>query len=132
MRPWTRTGAGRGRVVTVSPKIKAIIEAHAAPGGPLFADPDGKAWNLKDFTEGAFYPVLEAVGIENPMVEIGGGKLRHKYTPHTCRHTFATLLKRAAGADKDKQELIGHASPEMLRYYQDTPLDDLRAITDAL
>ena len=127
-----KTDAGRGRVVTVSPKIKAIIEAHAAPGGPLFADPDGKAWNLKDFTEGAFYPALEAVGIENPMVEIGGGKLRHKYTPHTCRHTFATLLKRTGGADADKQELIGHASPEMLRYYQDTPLDDLRAITDAL
>jgi 5-methyltetrahydrofolate--homocysteine methyltransferase len=82
--------------------------------------------------EKAIVPALEEIGIPNPMVEIGGGKLRHKYTPHTCRRTFATLLKRVAGADKDKQELIGHASPEMLRYYQDTPLDDLRAITDAL
>ena len=62
----------------------------------------------------------------------GGWKLRHKYTPHTCRHTFATLMKRVEGADKDKQELIGHASAEMLRYYQDAPLDDLRKITDAI
>jgi len=127
-----KTAAGKGRTVTVSPKIKAIVEAHAAAGGPLFADPDGKAWTLKDFTESAFYPALEGAGIDNPMVEIGGGKLRHKYTPHTCRHTFATLMKRVEGADKDKQELIGHASPEMLRYYQDAPLDDLRRITDAI
>ena len=56
------------------------------------------------------FPALEAIGIDNPIVEIGGGKKRHKYTPHSCRHTFATLLKRVAGADKDKQELIGHAS----------------------
>ena len=41
-------------------------------------------------------------------------------------------LKRVAGADKDKLELIGHASAEMLRYYQDVSLDDLRKITDAL
>lgn len=41
-------------------------------------------------------------------------------------------MKRVEGADKDKQELIGHASAEMLRYYQDAPLDDLRKITDAI
>jgi integrase len=72
------------------------------------------------------------VGIDNPIVEIAGGKKRHKYTPHTCRHTFATLMKRVPGADKDKQELIGHASAEQLRYYQDAPLDDLRKITNAI
>ena len=127
-----KTAAGRGRVVTVSPKIKAIVEAQAAAEGPLFPAQDGKPWGLKDFTEAAFYPLLAAVGIDNPMVEVGGGKLRHKYTPHSCRHTFATLMKRVAGADKDKQELIGHASADMLRYYQDAPLDDLRRITDAL
>ena len=98
----------------------------------LCKDADGAPWELKDFTENAFYPALEKIGIDNPLVEIGGGKLRHKYTPHTCRHTFATLLKRVDGADKDKQELIGHASPEMLRYYQDAPVDDLRRITDKI
>ena len=74
-----------------------------------------------------FYPALEAIGIENPV-----DNSRHKYTPHSCRHTFATLMKRVNGADKDKQELIGHASPEMLRYYQDVNVDDLRKITDAI
>ena len=42
------------------------------------------------------------------------------------------MMKRVTGADKDKQELIGHASAEMLRYYQDVNVDDLRKITDAI
>lgn len=127
-----KTDAGKGRAVTISPKIKTLVADRVASGGPLFQEKPGKAWPLKRYTEEAFYPALEAIGIDNPMVTIGGGKLRHKYTPHSCRHTFATLLKRVAGADKDKQELIGHASAEMLRYYQDAPVDDLKRITDAL
>lgn len=127
-----KTEAGRGRVVTISPKIKAIVERLAASGGHLCKDADGKAWPLKKFTEEAFYPALEKIGIDNPMVEVGGGKLRHKYTPHTCRHTFATLMKKVAGADKDKQALIGHSSAEMLRYYQDAPVADLKEITDKI
>lgn len=127
-----KTDAGKGRAVTISPKIKTLVADRVASGGPLFLEKPGKGWTLKRYTEEAFYPALEAIGIDNPMVTIGGGKLRHKYTPHSCRHTFATLLKRVAGADKDKQELIGHASAEMLRYYQDAPVDDLKKITDAL
>ena len=127
-----KTDAGRGRCVTISPKLKAILARLAASDGPLCRDGDGNAWTLKKFTEEAFYPALDAIGIDNPLVEVGGGKLRHKYTPHTCRHTFATLMKRVQGADKDKQALIGHASPEMLRYYQDAPVEDLRHITDQI
>ena len=41
-------------------------------------------------------------------------------------------MKRVGGADKDKLELIGHTSTEMLRHYQDVDYADLRAITDAL
>ena len=129
----SKTQAGRGRCVTISPKIKSHVEALVASGGPLCKDQDGKPWlSLKQFTENAFYPALEAIGVENPIVEVGGGKKRHKYTPHTCRHTFATLMKRVEGSDKDKQALIGHASSEMLRYYQDSTLDDIRRITDKL
>lgn len=131
LRGGAKTNAGRGRSVTISPKIKALVERFGASDGYLCSD-DGKQWTLKKFTEEAFYPALEAIGIDNPLVPVAGGKMRHKYTPHTCRHTFATLLKRVAGSDKDKQALIGHASPEMLRYYQDAPTDDLRKITDAI
>ncbi len=126
-----KTQAGKGRAVTISPKIKSLISHRVASGGYLFSN-GGKQWPLKDWTEDAFYPALDAIGIDNPVVEIAGGKKRHQYTPHSCRHTFATLLKRVSGSDKDKQELIGHASAEMLRYYQDAPVDDLKRITDMI
>lgn len=125
----SKTQAGLNRIVTLSPHIESIVERRAASGGLLFAQ-DG--WSLKDFTEKAFYPALEQIGIDNPIVEISGGAKRHKYTPHTCRHTFATLMKKVPGSEKDKLELIGHASGEMLRYYQDVNLTDLRQITDKI
>lgn len=127
-----KTAAGKGRVVTLSPKISPIVSRKAAVPGPLCRNPVGGPWELKAFTESAFYPALASCGIDNPMVEIGGGVLRHRVSPHSCRHTFATLIKHVAGADKDKLELIGHTSTEMLRHYQDVGLEDLRKITDAI
>ena len=78
-----------------------------------------------------FYDLLDALGLPNPTFDVNGQQ-KHTYTPHSCRHTFATLLKRVPGADKDKLSLIGHASDEQLRYYQDVNLDDLRQITDKI
>ena len=60
------------------------------------------------------------------------GVPRHFYTPHSCRHTFATLLKNVAAPDADKLRLIGHTSTEMLRHYQDVDVESLRKITDEL
>ena len=130
----SKTAAGIDRVVTVSPKIQPYISQLAAghTSGAFFCDSEGKAFNLKPFTEAVFYPVLEAAGIDNPIVEIAGGVKRHKYSPHSCRHTFTTLMKRVDAPSKDKLELVGHSSEEMLRYYQDVDIADLRKITDAL
>lgn len=127
-----KTEAGKNRIVTLSPKIKPLVEALAASGGYLAKDANGKPWALKPWTEDAFYPALEKIGIDNPVLEIAPGMKRHRITPHSCRHTFATLMKRVDGSDKDKLELIGHTSGEMLRYYQDVDLADLRKITDAI
>ena len=124
----SKTEAGTNRTVTVSPKIVTYIENIIGDrtGGPLIKSPKGSYWDYSNFRQDVFYPVLEQCGIDNPILENGV----HKYTPHSCRHTFATLMKRVSGADKDKLELIGHTSTEMLRYYQDVSFDDLRKITD--
>lgn len=129
-----KTAAGTNRIVTISPKIRPYVTAIIGKRteGPVFCDENGEEWELRDFTEKAFYPVLEAAGIDNPMVEIGGGVQRHKYTPHTCRHTFATLMKNINAPSKDKLALIGHSSEEMLRYYQDVDISGLEKITNAL
>ena len=78
-----------------------------------------------------FYAALEAAGIENPITEQDGIK-RRKYTPHSCRHTFATLMKDVAAPTTDKLKLIGHTSDAQLRYYQETDFESLRQITDRL
>lgn len=129
-----KSAAGRNRIVTISPKIRSYIADIVGnrTTGPVFCNADGGTWELKDFTENVFYPVLEAAGIANPMVKAGGDTKRHKYTPHTCRHTFATLLKNVQASDTDKLALIGHASDEQLRYYQDVNISDLEKITNLL
>lgn len=127
-----KTAAGINRTVTVSPKIQPYINTLLAnkTSDTIFADPEGKAYTASRYRE-LFYNVLEACGIDNPIIERDGKKF-YTYTPHSCRHTFATLMKRVNGADKDKLELIGHTSTEMLRHYQDVNFADLRKITDAL
>lgn len=127
-----KTEAGTDRTVTVSPKIQPYIDAAVKDkiGGAVFVDEDGRPFTPARYRE-LFYSVLEKCGIDNPIVERDGKKF-YTYTPHSCRHTFATLMKRAPGADRDKLALIGHTSDEMLRYYQDVSYADLRKITDAL
>lgn len=127
-----KTAAGINRTVTVSPKIQPYINILLTnrTSGAIFTDPDGKAYTTSRYRE-LFYTVLDACGIDNPIIE-RDGKNFYTYTPHSCRHTFATLMKRVNGADKDKLELIGHTSTEMLRHYQDVNFSDLRKITDAL
>lgn len=127
-----KTEAGKNRTVTVSPKIQPIIDRLVAgkTEGAVFCARDGSPMSLAAYRD-MFYGLLDALGLENPLVDRGRQK-EHLYTPHSCRHTFATLMKRVPGSDRDKMELIGHANDEQLRYYQDAPLDDIRKITDAI
>ena len=123
-----KTAAGKGRTVPVSPKIQPWIDVLAAgdPERYVFGR-NGAREDLRDYRD-SFYDLLERLEIPNPVDEQG----RHRITPHSCRHTFATMMKRVPGADADKLALIGHTSTEQLREYQDVPLDDLRRIIDAL
>lgn len=124
-----KTAAGRNRAVTVAPFIQPIVDRYAALGNEQFFS-DGTKLTAEAY-RALFYSVLDQLGLDNPTTTVAGTE-RHRYTPHSCRHTFASLMKRSAGSDKDKQALIGHTSAEMLRYYQDAPLEDLRKITDQL
>lgn len=127
-----KTEAGRNRIVTVSPKIQSTIDRLTSRKvvGPVFCDTDGEPLTIEKYRQ-EFYKVLDTCGIDNPIIEVNGVK-RRKYTPHSCRHTFSTLMKKVQAPDKDKLALIGHTSTEMLRHYQDVDLEGLRRITDAI
>ena len=118
-----KTEAGTNRSVTVSPKIQPIVDrlTENKTSGPVFCDPTtGKIIADKHFRESCFYPALAACGIERRL------------TPYCCRHTFASLMDRVTGTDKQKLELMGHTSDKMLRHYQHVRYEDLRRITDAI
>ncbi|MBQ8033038.1 MAG: site-specific integrase [Elusimicrobiaceae bacterium] len=127
-----KTDAGKDRTVTISPKIQPTIDrlVYRKTSGQVFCKTNGERMRLRDY-RAIFYDVLDQLKLENPIFEVQGQQ-KHTYTPHSCRHTFATLLKRVEGADKDKLSLIGHASDEQLRYYQDVEFEDLRKITDKI
>lgn len=127
-----KTDAGRNRIVTVSPKIQPTIDLLTSRklSGPVFCDKDGSPLSSAKYRQ-EFYKALETCGIDNPIIEVNGVN-RRTYTPHSCRHTFATLMKEVKAPDEDKLALIGHTSTEMLRHYQDVDMEGLRRITDAI
>lgn len=114
-----KTEAGKKRTITISPKIR-----------PFFAD-FGKDKHLftnlsaKKFRTGIYYPALQALGMD--ILDAEG---EHIYTPHCCRHTFATLMKNVPAPPTDKQKLIGHAKFEMTAHYTHTDIESLKKITD--
>ena len=116
-----KTKAGTNRRVTLSPKIKGFVTARylrTAPGGYLFGKPDGSAItpdHYRDMQRRA----LESAGVRT-------------LTPHECRHTFATLMKRVDASKEDKKRLIGHSSDAMLEHYTHAEIRDLERITDQL
>ena len=116
-----KTEAGTDRIVTISPKIKSILDAQMAKDGD-FIFPEiktGKMMNDERFREKYFKPLMGLLGIEDKV-------------PYSCRHTFANLLKNVYGTDTDKSELMGHADASMTKYYQSADYASMKKITDAL
>ena len=116
-----KTDAGKNRTITISPKIKPFF-ADFAQGKHLFTD-----LSAKKFRSSIYYPALQALDMD-ALDEKGD----HIYTPHCCRHTFATLMKNVDAPATDKQKLIGHSKFEMTAHYTHTDLESLRKITDNL
>lgn len=121
----SKTDAGKNRTITISPRILPFFEDFGK-GEYLFFDKNKKL-SEKDFRNNIFYPALQKVGID--QVDKDGS---HLYTPHCCRHTFATLMKDVDAPTTDKQKLIGHKKFEMTAHYTHTDVESLRKITDKL
>lgn len=121
-----KTEAGKDRAVPVSPKIQQIIEERlASPHAYLFPRDDGSQMSVNYFRDVYFYAVLAAAGIQ-PLPTPDHPA---HYTPYSCRHTFANLLKGATGSDVDKARLIGHADyTTTKKLYQSAELEAMRQI----
>lgn len=119
----SKTKAGKNRIITISPRLAPFFSGFA--NGEYLFFSDGERPSEKKFRSSIFYPALQAIGID--YQDKDGA---HLYTPHCCRHTFATMMKNINAPSTDKQKLIGHSSFEMTAHYTHTDLESLRNITD--
>lgn len=127
-----KTTAGKTRAVTIPDRVQPIIDRRIKVEGTdlLFPryDLDRKGamtgtfsvMPTRYFNKFVWHPMMDRLGIV--------GKV-----PYATRHTYSNKIKAVTGSDKDKAELMGHASYETTKkHYQTTNLTELKAITDQL
>ena len=125
-----KTEAGKNRAVPVSPKIMPYI-LHQMQSGCIWLFPrdNGEQMTVNYFRDNYFYQVLAAAGIQ----PIPTAERPAYYTPYSCRHTFANMLKNIQGSDKDKAALIGHEDYSTTqKHYQSAEIDAMRRIIQEL
>ena len=118
----SKTEAGKDRIITISPKILPFFENFGKGKYLFFGD---KKPSEKKFRNDIYYSALDQIDLD--IIDKEGN---HKYNPHCCRHTFATLMKEITAPATDKQKLIGHSKFEMTAYYTHTDIESLKKITD--
>ena len=79
-----KTEAGKDRVIPISKKILPLIKARYNPDNKyLITDEQGKPISYYAYKKYIWEPVMEQLNLPNP------------HTPHTTRHTTATMLSNA-------------------------------------
>lgn len=96
-----KTEAGRNRIVPFPesvPEIKGFVRKwyEESKTEKLLN------FDVSNFRKRQFYPVLEELGINTEP----------KLTPHSCRHTFATLSADCGIRPEKLQKIIGHVKYE--------------------
>ncbi len=118
----SKTKAGKERELTISPKVLPILQARMATDNELLFPrlSDGKKMTGKYFLNKCFKPFIQHLGLSEDIVV------------HSCRHTFANLLKNVEGSDTDKAALMGHAHADMTKEYQSSDIAAKKKITDKI
>lgn len=109
-----KTEAGTNRVVPFPPNIPEIKGffrnwlSEAGTEGPLFP------MTAKQFRHTYFYQPLSELGMIDGQLRKGTGNSwvfpdKHHLTPHSTRHTFASLSSSAGMRPEELQKIIGHA-----------------------
>ena len=128
-----KTDAGKDRMVIVPDQIiEYILDRIFIPGTdlvfPMYKFKRRKAQVLdcfkpmshEYFNKHVFKPLLESLGFSGNKV------------PYCARHTYADMLKNAAGSDKAKAALIGHSQYLFTQtHYQSDNLLDLKSVVDS-
>jgi len=90
----SKTDAGN-RVIPIHSKIKPLIASRYEEAEDYLFSNQRKRIDPNNYRRHLYYPTLERLKIR-------------RLTPHSCRHTFASLLARAKVQTVNIQKLLGH------------------------
>ncbi len=113
----SKTEAGTNRVIPLSSKIAPYIQHFysLASDAPLLIDGFSGNKSVRNFREREYYPTLQRLGIA-------------RKTPHTTRHTFASLMAAANVRHDLLQKIIGHADyATTANIYVHQSIDELKS-----
>lgn len=94
----SKTDAGKDRIVPIHPLIKPYILKYynaCTDGGQLIKRTDGEILKYNHYLDYCFKPALSNLGMEG-------------FTPHRCRHTFASKYIEYSNDLKALKEIMGH------------------------
>ncbi len=120
---------GKQREVFIPQELKAHLKAFLAwkkgQGEDVSTDAPVFTGQRGPLTRNGVWRVVKGL-----MAAVG---LDPRYATHTCRHTYATHLYRASGADLEiVQEQLGHASIKTTTIYAKVTKEDKARAADAL
>lgn len=115
-----KTETGRNRVVPVHPKIQKHVKYWYSQPGEFLITKDGNKMRVDYYRKYIYYPLLGEAGVR-------------RLTPHSTRHTFASLLNRARVGTKYIQELIGHSNyATTANVYTHPKIEELRKAIEGI
>lgn len=92
-----KTDAGKDRIIPIHPKIYRHVEKwYNKNNNYLIFRDDGKKFTADYYRKRIYYPTLKKLGIR-------------KLNPHSCRHTWASLMARAEVDPFLIQKIMGHS-----------------------
>ena len=97
----SKTEKGKDRSVPVPPSMRPLLDYIMDNNSEyIFCNSQGGKQRQDNWRHRGYYKVLKECGFTNEL-------MKHR-TPHSCRHTYATMCARLKMDDKALQDILGH------------------------
>lgn len=114
-----KTEAGKNRIVPVHKKIQAYINTLASNKNQHLYTINNKSINSNYYRRYIWQSCMEQLNIAD-------------MTPHSTRHTFASLCEKAELSPVKIEKLLGHTNYQMSKHYTHVEMTDLQEAVNKL
>lgn len=117
-----KTDAGKNRIIPIHPKLVPLIQKRINNSNSEYIfNKDNKIVTTDHYRRQIFYPLLDKL------------KISTNYTPHSCRHTFASRLSNSVDNKVLIQKLMGHTDYSITaNIYTHSDIQDLRKAVSSI